>query len=242
MKTSEPKKGDPPNVFQDGKLTYIVWQDRRQVRVLTTVHNGSTFEKKVRSKFHDGNARRVNHPKAIQLYTQYMGGVDLCDQQMSYNMNQHRCLKWWKKLVLCNLLEITFANSKVIWKAMNPRAGQHCKSDRFRLSVIHGLLEGYARSRPSFRRPALDPPARLLERHRPGANPSMTPAGRRSSRDCVVCSDRSKKRCETQWWCVECRKPMCGEPCWGRYHSLVDYRIQCTADLHQLGNKTTRKK
>ena len=94
-------KGDPPHVVEDDRLTYIIWQDRRQVRVLTTFHNDITYEKTTfivppgHCMFlvpHLDHKRTVNHPKAMQHYTQFMGGVDVSDQQICYSM--HRCLKW----------------------------------------------------------------------------------------------------------------------------------------------------
>ncbi len=79
---------------------YISWKDDRQVNILSTIHNGSTFQKKVRCKPAEGNGqpfRYIQKPKAIELYTINMGGVDRADQKASYGLNLHRNLKWWKK-------------------------------------------------------------------------------------------------------------------------------------------------
>ncbi|XP_021351253.1 piggyBac transposable element-derived protein 4-like [Mizuhopecten yessoensis] len=232
VKTAKPKKGDLPVVVRQGNKLYICWHDKRQVNMLTTVHNGSTYTKTVRSKFHDGHVREVDHPRAIQLYTQHMGGVDVADQQTQYCVSQHRMLKWWKKLVICNLLEVTFCNSKIIWKSLN--GGKKVSSMKFRLAVIHGLLEGYEPTNKRFARPVNNPPSRLTEKHFPSMNPHMTAGGRRSTPDCAVCSDREqKKRHQTQFICLQCDTPLCVYPCFMRYHSMVYFKITCSPELHK---------
>lgn len=202
------------------------------MNVLSTVHNGSTFLKSVRSKFHDNHVRQVDHPKAIQLYTQYMGGVDSADQQVQYCVSQHRSLKWWKKIVICNLLEVTYCNSKIIWKSFHRE--KKFDSTKFRLAVIRGLLDGFQPTNKKFMRPVSNPPMRLTMRHFVSLNPNFTPAGRRSSPDCEVCSDRSaKKRHQTQYMCLDCNIPLCAYPCFQRYHTLQNYKITCNPQLHQ---------
>ena len=68
--------------------------------------------------------------------------------------------------------------------------------------------------------------------------PAMTPAGSRSKPNCEVCSDRSKgkagvRRHQTSHFCVECRVPLCPYPCFQRYHTLVNYKVVCTPELHK---------
>ena len=59
-----------------------VWT--RKVNVLSTVHNSSTFTNKIRSRFADNHYKEIEKPRAIALYSKYMSGVDLTDQQVSY--------------------------------------------------------------------------------------------------------------------------------------------------------------
>jgi len=232
VKHAKPPKGDPPVVHRDGRNLYINWCDKRLVHLMTSVHNGSTFLKRVRSKFHDNHVREVHHPRAVQLYTQYMGGVDLADQQISYCALLHRMVKWWKKLFICNILEVCVGNSKAIYKELNPQ--KRLTTDKFRLQIITGLLEGWERRNKRFSRPATNPTSRLLERHFPKLNPSMTAKGRRSNPDCEVCSNRSeKRRHQTQYMCCVCDVPLCVHPCFSRYHTLVQYKVTCSPELHQ---------
>ena len=139
VKTADPPLGEVMSQ-KEGKLLYITWKDKRRVNILSTIHNSSTYTKKLRSRFSENHHRDVDRPKAIGLYSKYMSGGDITDQQLAYNCLQHRMLKWWKKVVLCNLLEITMANAKVIYKKLG--VGNY-NNDTFRLAIIEGLLEGY---------------------------------------------------------------------------------------------------
>lgn len=232
VKTAKPKAGEPAATCRDGHLLYITWQDKRLVHLLTSVHNGSSYTKRVRSRFHQNFAREVEHPKAIQLYTHFMGGVDLADQQTQYCVLQHKMLKWWKKLLICNLLEVSLVNAKVIYKELAANKNKRVKTDKFRLSIIQSLLEGCDKPNKPFRRPISNPSARLTDKHFPGVNPKLIGGGRKSNPDCEVCSDRSHKRHQTQFFCAQCAKPMCAYPCFERYHTLQNYKINCSKDLH----------
>jgi hypothetical protein len=70
-------------VERDGDdLLYIAWFDRRQVTVISSIHNAITFQKTVRTKNVPDHKRVVDKPAAIQLYTKYMQGVDRADQHV----------------------------------------------------------------------------------------------------------------------------------------------------------------
>ena len=81
VKTAKSAKGDPPFTESDGNLLYISWTDKRQVNTLSSVHSGSVFPKQLRCK--PGQSANpsdvyciVHKPKAIEIYTKRMGGVD----------------------------------------------------------------------------------------------------------------------------------------------------------------------
>lgn len=233
VKTAKPGKEDPAATFRDGRLLYITWTDKRLVNVLSTVHNGSSFIKRVRSRLHDNYVREVEHPKAIQLYTHFMGGVDLADQQTQYCVLLHKMLKWWKKLFLCNLLEVSVINAKIVYRELPGNQNKRVRTEKFRLEIIQGLLEDYPIPNRPFQRPATNAPLRMTARHFVTLNPKLTNGGRRSSPDCEVCSNREVKRHQTQYYCADCSKPMCAYPCFQRYHTLKEYKINCTDELHK---------
>lgn len=161
-----------------------------------------------------------------------MGGVDRADQGIQYGISLHKQLKWWKK-VFFYLLQLTFFNAWVIYRHFNPTASRH-QSANFRMEICKALRETHSRTVARFGRRVSDPPGRLTERHSPGILGAFTPAGRRSKRDCVVCSNRdSNARCQTTFCCNQCNLAMCPYPCWGRYHTLLNYKITCTESLHK---------
>ena len=84
------------------------------------------------------------------------------------------------------------------------------------------------------RRPQIDLPARLTERHFPSHIPSKEGAKcTRPRRKCVVCNvnpGRHRKpgerhlQTETSYWCRICEKPLCAVDWFERYHTLFHYQ------------------
>ena len=114
------KKGDKIKATrQDVNKVYINWMGKHQVNLLTTVHNETTFEKCVKCKPAVGQEgqpfRIVQKPKAIELYTLFMGGVDQTDQKACYGVNLHRNSKWWKKAFF-HMLEVALVNAGVLFQ------------------------------------------------------------------------------------------------------------------------------
>ena len=159
-----------------------------------------------------------------------MGGVDRSDQGMWYYLNIHKTLKWWKK-VFVYILEVSYVNSWIIWKALHP--GTRQRPEKFCFAIVDGLLEGYVRPGGRPGRRSVDAPNRLTERHFLAVNRYLTPAGRPSKPDCIVCSNRAVRRHQTEYMCAQCNKPMCPAPCSRRYHTLMDYKIDCLPGCHQ---------
>ena len=102
IKTAKPPKGQMSSV-RVGNQLFISWTDKRQVNVITNIYNSSTFQRRTRCKCGEGANpndlfRIVDKPKAIEMYTRYMGGVDRSDQLVALHMNIHKSTKWWKKV------------------------------------------------------------------------------------------------------------------------------------------------
>ena len=47
VKTADPPLGEVMSQ-KEGKLLYITWKDKRRVNILSTIHNSSTYTKKLR--------------------------------------------------------------------------------------------------------------------------------------------------------------------------------------------------
>ena len=88
--------------------------------------------------------RVVEKPKAVELYTKYMQGVDRGDQLLWYKLHIHKSLKWWKK-VFVYLLEMSLTNASIIYKTFHPKS----RSISFSMAVVYGLLEEHAK--PDYR-------------------------------------------------------------------------------------------
>lgn len=231
IKKTKLKKEGPAVTERDSDgLLYISWFDRKQVNLISSIHNTMTFRKTVRTKSTAGHMREVDKPAAIELYSRYMQGVDRSDQLLWYNLSRHRQQKWWKKLFVY-LLEVSVINAGVIYRQLHPTL----KFDptKFRMSIVRGLLADYERpiSRVG-RKMSQPPPVQLVERHFLANVTITTSSGKPSRPDCEVCSNRSVKRHQVQTMCKQCKLPMCAVPCFERYHTLLDYKAKCTAEYH----------
>ena len=149
----------------------------------------------------------------------------------------HRTVKWWKMMFVC-LFEVTIQNDVIVKSLKQDRT---IEPDKVRLAIISGLAEESERTdNHTCRRPD-NPPSRLTERHFVRRNPAQTNAGRQSWQECVVCSSRptqdqpagSAKRHRIQFWCPECKKALCPFPCFERFHTLANYKVLCTKELHE---------
>jgi hypothetical protein len=238
IKNTKLKKGDPP-LFVKKKgnpdTLYVSWFDKKQVNVMTTIHTDKQVQKTVRVKDPaNNNLRTVMKPACIELYNQYMGGVDLLDQKLEVYLSVHRTVKWWKK-VLVYLFEASFVNSRILFNSFHPFDG--VPADKFRQEIVKSLTAGY----PGPNRDLLMPPRNLDETrlmvelgHYLALNPNKTPSGARAMPDCVVCSERppAGKRHQCTLICKICQKPMCPYPCFERFHTMPRYRVKCTKELH----------
>ena len=104
---------------RDGKCLAMQWKDNRVVTVLTTISNANQHVKVTRKvKDADGKWTKDNNvkqPKAIDLYNQFMNGVDRSDQILAKNNSLRKCIKWWKTLFF-HMIDIAVVNSHIIFQ------------------------------------------------------------------------------------------------------------------------------
>ena len=62
IKKKKLKKGDPLNTAREGNSLFLSWFDKRQVNVMTTIHNDITFRKQVRARGQQ-QPREVDKPR-----------------------------------------------------------------------------------------------------------------------------------------------------------------------------------
>lgn len=111
IQTKKLKKGEMV-AAQRGKVMVMKWQDKRDICLLSTVHNA---EKAATSKADkDGNV--ISKPKLVIYYNDTMGGVDRLDQHLhDYPIIRKRGKKYYKKIFF-HLLDISIWNAHVLYK------------------------------------------------------------------------------------------------------------------------------
>ena len=211
------------------KIIAVWWRDRRDVLALSTMHNTSASVVMKRSKgCHE--KRPLPCPTIIIDYNQYMGGVDLMDQHLSYySLTTRRTLKWWKK-VFWRLVDISIVNAWIIFHHNN--ADSDVKSHReFRLKLVEELVQPLLDLQASTncpkhlvgtkgRQPVSDD-KRLMGKHF---------AYKSSKRGrCCVCSHKipagsmKRKDKKTQNYCKKCEVHLCVGMCFELYHTRTTY-------------------
>lgn len=226
MKCNLPK-GDMNAVPLEQSMLALRWADKRQVTMLSTVHNDDMTVKVRRTRQAEGGREEIRKPVMVEQYNCYMGGVDKSDQLLSYYGFCHRTVKWWRR-ALFHLLDMAVVNAYILY-TLAERSGRALTHEQFRIELAKELLldasvdvssDVPVTSGPQPR--SLPPPARLTERHFP-THTSDTPSGKTCQRRCIVCSEkRGRGRKTTTYMCRQCNLPMCVVPCFELYHTKVD--------------------
>ena len=209
----------------DDKIVALWWRDRRDVLALTTMHNTSASMVMKRPKG-SRDKQPLPCPTAIIDYNQYMGGVDLMDQHLSYySMTARRTLKWWKK-VFWRLVDISVVNSWIIFHCNNPESDVKTHRE-FRMKLVDQLVQPLLDLRASTDcprylcdskgRPAKGSDVHLLGKH-------FAYKGMKRGRCSVCYSDVSpatnkKKDKKTQNYCKKCEVYLCAGACFEIYHT-----------------------
>ena len=213
-------KGDVCSVAIDECMVALKWADKRQVSMLSTVHDDSMLTKTRRTRLVEGGREDVRKPVMIEQYNKYMGGVDKSDQLLSYYGLSHRTVKWWRRAFF-HLLDLAIVNAYIMYSEA-PHTGRPLTHEQFRIELSKGLLTSVAvnvmEDAPQSTGPSarpLPPLARLTERHFPGRLPRQS--------NCAVCSGKKGRgRKTTTYMCKECNLPMCAVPCFELHHTRVD--------------------
>ena len=68
--------------------------------MLSTYYDGFIISKeRIETKDFKYSKKLINIPYMIIQYKKYMSSVDLMDQHISLYINNHRTLKWYKKII-----------------------------------------------------------------------------------------------------------------------------------------------
>ena len=221
------KKGDIISEKKEN-LMFLKWKDKREVTLLTTLHDDATIMKRRRTSSVVGGYEEIVKPQAIEQYNKYMGGVDKLDQYLSYYNFNRRTKKWWRKAFL-SLLDISITNAYILY-SHSVQEGRKMTLIQFRIQLAKELLMETSQTvlPPSssrirtFQQSSLPPSACLTERHFPDKLPSRS-NGQPGQRNCVVCSSKcGRPRKTTTYFCKKCGVGLCVVPCFELYHTKVN--------------------
>ena len=222
-------KGDVITAQSD-ILFFLKWKDKREVTVVSTLHDDTMVTKHRRTSSVDGGFEEIAKPQAIEQYNRFMGGVDKLDQYLAYYGFTRRTFKWWRKAFF-SLFDRAIVNAYILYTHSH-QSGRKLSHLHFRIRLAKELLLEASHcvsssstasdlsSRSSHT--SLPPSARLTERHFPDKVPARA-NGTAGQRDCVVCSGkRGRKRRTTTYCCKQCGVGLCVVPCFELYHTKVD--------------------
>lgn len=93
-------------------ITVLVWHDKRDVNITTTLHDASMDV--VPGKTNRQTGQPISKPKAIIDYNHHMGSVDKPDQLVLVNSSVRKTRKWTKKLFF-HLLDLSTTNAYLLY-------------------------------------------------------------------------------------------------------------------------------
>ena len=224
-------------MMSNGPLMAMKIKDRKDVKMLSTVHKSSEINTGKR----DHNDRVIKRCEVVHLYNQFMGAVDRSDQMVAYSSFRRRTIKWWKK-VFFHMLSLTILNSWIVYREWCSSNGRTPVLQRvFRRELVKQLVkevEVTPTERSKSRTLTLtDHPRRLNGHHFPSKVPPNDPQKKKvRCRKCAVCfpGERAIRQMlglppvnrpgrESSYECSTCGVGLCVDPCFRIYHSYKDF-------------------
>ena len=173
----------------------------------------------------EGN--QVMKPTMVSSYNTHMGGTDRIDQQLHSIQSLRKSNKWYKKLALRLVMQVTL-NAHKVYQI-------HSGTDNMMyLQFLHGTIVLLLAVTPDIPIQVVgndDTLQRLSERHFPSVRQqAQGTTSARPHKKCCVCTARGIKTAEgepvkTVYICNYCpSKPgLDPDKCFEAYHSMLDY-------------------
>ena len=201
------QKGETASLRNEEVLA-IRWRDKRNVHMLSTIHNDTYVEIPKRNG-------PVQKPACVHDYNLFMGGVDFNDQMLEPYLSTRKSRHWYKKVSIY-LFNLAIYNTYVIYR----------KSTRTPLSYLYYQEEIFSSllypedSSDGIRSDCV---SRLHERHYIDKLPPHE-SGRKRQKRCRVCTKAGTRR-DTIYYCPDCpsQPGLCFNQCFRRYHSFLNY-------------------
>ena len=210
---------------QRGQLTAVVWQDKRQVNMISMMTDANSTST-VRRKEKDGTHTTLQCPNAIIIYNKNTGGVDHGDQLRRYYTLRLKCMKNYK-YIFWFLVDVSITNAFISYTqyCVHVASPESLRLKQFRLQLAEALIGDYY-GRQRIGRPrtssasCTQPIAQQL---------SHFPLKSGLKKRCVYCYYSRNPPCrkESRWYCGDCE----GSPtlcltgtadtsdCWRLWHS-----------------------
>ena len=222
------KKGEVA-AWQKGKMIALKWKDKKDVCLISTVHNAASSIVKTKK------GQEILKPNLVLDYNHTMGGVDKADQELTYYPVMRKQQKRYYKKVFRHFLEQCLWNAYILFLENSDRQSSSSKAVEhadFQLMIVDRLFMEHMTvvtpgKKPGRRSLVQGNLERLTGRHFIDHVPPTT-LKTQPTRMCVVCCARKKPdgkkvRKETRFCCLDCDVGLCAVPCFKDYHQKVHY-------------------
>ena len=195
-----------------GRMLAVTWKDTRVVNLLCNIPGClGDADVRRRDKNNGGVEVTVSRPRAIEMYNEFMGGVDLSDQRVSTYRRHVKSLTWYLQ-VFFHLMHLSSVQAYLLHRELHP------ESKKSQLNILLELTDGLIAGRRFVQkagRSSAPPPTDV----RFNRNLEHAPYKHDTQSKCVV----HTRRVDTVYGCNVCKVRMCPYPCFHRYHYMPDY-------------------
>lgn len=97
------------------KLSLVSWFDNKPVNLLSAYVGSEPITKRCRYVRKAKKYIDINCPQSVEVYNQYMGGVDLLDSMLGYYRIHLRSRKWYKRIFF-HMIDLCIVNAWLLWR------------------------------------------------------------------------------------------------------------------------------
>lgn len=201
--TKKIKKGEFEYFYKSckkGNATLTKYNDSKQMYIISNFIN---LPKEVkRNRWCKDKKKFIidTYPNSIKVYSEYMKGVDLSNQLISYYELNSKTYKWWKRIFF-HLIDISIVNSYILYKKYNKSA---ITQKTFRLEIVKSIINKYKIEIDKERNNDFHFPVYCNER--------------KTCKNCSLSKDyTTKKAPTTHYICSNCKCYLCIN-CFEKFH------------------------
>ena len=121
------------HTMSNGNLSLMKFHDRKVVHLLGTTERADMVPS---GKVNPHTGQPVLRPSVVLEYDKYMGGVDRCDQMVSYSTFRAQTMKWYKR-VFFHVISLVLTNAYVLFKHTTGSTMLQCV---FRKKVVRAFI------------------------------------------------------------------------------------------------------